>query len=49
MAPLAPLFPQFSWSEEQMGRDQRRTLEQELRNRGLLANQYAIQVSTGGY
>ena len=35
--------PLFSWSEAELGRDQRTQLEAELRARGLLGNEYAVQ------
>ena len=40
---LAPLYSINSWSQDDLSRDQRLVLEQELRERGLLDNEYAIQ------
>ena len=40
---LAPLFHINSWSQADLARDQRLVIEQELRERGLLSNQYALQ------
>ena len=40
---LDPLFPINSWTDEEVGKDQRTLLERELRDRGLLNNVYAIQ------
>ena len=40
---LAPMFPIHSWSQDDLSRDQRLVLEQELRDRGLLDNEYAIK------
>ena len=39
---LQPLFPISSWSQDDLARDQRLLLEQELRERGLLNNEYAV-------
>ena len=39
--------PLFSWSEAELGRDQRTQLEAELRARGLLGNEYAVQQILG--
>lgn len=39
---LQPLFPISSWSQDDLARDQRLQLETELRERGLLANEYAV-------
>ena len=39
---LQPLFPISSWSQDDLARDQRLVLEQELRTRGLLDNEYAV-------
>ena len=39
---LQPLFPISSWSQDDLARDQRLLLEQELRERGLLDNEYAV-------
>ena len=38
-----PLFPINSWTDEEVGKDQRSQLERELRDRGLLNNVYAIK------
>ena len=38
-----PLFPINSWTDEEVGKDQRSKLERELRDRGLLNNVYAIK------
>ena len=40
---LAPLFHINSWSQADLARDQRLVIEQELRERGLLRNEYALQ------
>ena len=40
---LAPLFHINSWSQADLARDQRLVIEQELRERGLLSNEYALQ------
>ena len=40
---LTPLFPINSWSQDDMAKDQRLLLEQELRDRGLLNNDYAMK------
>ena len=40
---LTPLFPINSWSQDDISKDQRVSLEQELRERGLLNNQYAMK------
>ena len=40
---LQPLFPISSWSQDDLARDQRLLLEQELRERGLLGNQHAVE------
>ena len=40
---LAPLFPITSWSQDDISKDQRVLLEQELRERGLLNNEYAMK------
>ena len=41
---LQPLFPQPSYTADQISKDQRISLENELRERGLLSNKYAIKV-----
>ena len=40
---LAPLFSINSWTEDDLSRDQRLVIEQELRERGLLSNEYALK------
>ena len=40
---LAPLFHINSWSQADLAKDQRLVIEQELRERGLLSNEYALQ------
>ena len=40
---LTPLFPINSWSQDDISKDQRVLLEQELRERGLLNNEYAMK------
>ena len=40
---LTPLFPINSWSQDDISKDQRVMLEQELRDRGLLNNEYAMK------
>ena len=44
---LAPLFSINSWTDEDLSRDQRLVIEQELRERGLLSNEYALQQILG--
>ena len=40
---LTPMFPISTWNQDDLSRDQRLVLEQELRERGLLDNEYAIK------
>ena len=40
---LTPLFPINSWSQDDISKDQRVLLEQELRERGLINNEYAMK------
>ena len=40
---LAPLFSLNSWTEDDLSRDQRLVIEQELRERGLLSNEHALK------